>query len=797
MSRKKKKTKKQKLSSIERNIPLNEFPFDIGSEIKKAVQYHRSGELEKAEKIYKKILKINPNHSETLYLLGVTTHQLGNNDLAVNLIKKAIQNDPQNPTYYNYLGNVFKDKNELNEAISCYQKALQLKSDYAGAYYNLGTIFQHRGDLNEAISCYQKALHLKSDYIAASYNIGIAFHDLGKLSKAIFCYQKTIQLKPDQAEPYYNIGNALQKQGKLNEAISYYQKAIQLKPDYIETHNNLGITFYYLGKLNEAISCFHKALQLKPDYAEASNNLGNAFLEQDKLSEAISCYKKALQLKPDLAIAYYGMGNVLQEQGKIDEAISYLENAIQLKPELNEAYSHLVFQLQRTCAWQRLEGLTDKLDASTRKALDEGVKPTEAPFISIARHSDLSHNFAIAKSWSNDIDRAMSKLEIQFLFDEKRLYKRKIAVGYLSNDFCNHPVAHLMLSLFGLHNRDEFEIFCYSYGKDDGSYYRTRIKQDCDKFVDIRMLNHTDAAKCIYEDQVDILVDLMGHTRNNRLSICALRPAPIQVSYLGFPGTTGADFFNYIITDRIVTPKDHAPYYSEKFVYLSHCYQVNDYTQAISNKDFKKADFGLPEGSFTFCSFNQAYKIERIIFNVWMNILLQVPESVLWLSLESKTAEKNLRHEAELRGLKPERLIFSNRLPIDEHLKRLKLADLALDTQIYNGGATTSNALWAGVPVITLQGSHFASRMSASILTAIGLTELITYSLEEYETLAVRLTCNPEELQAIRQKLDKNRLVAPLFDTPRFVRNLETAYKEMWKIFLAGERPRQIDVVDG
>ena len=358
-------------------------------------------------------------------------------------------------------------------------------------------------------------------------------------------------------------------------------------------------------------------------------------------------------------------------------------------------------------------------------------------------------------------------------------------------------MAYLMLSLFGLHNRDEFDIFCYSYGEDDGSYYRKRIERDCDKFVDIHNLSYADAAKRIYEGQVDILVDLKGYTAGSKMEICALRPAPVQVRYLGLAGTTGADFFDYIITDRIVTPEDHAQYYSENFVYMPHSYQVNDHNQPISNKDWKRADFGLPDDSFVFCSFNQGYKIDPILFDSWMKILRQVPEGVLWLQQQiNEKAEKNLRQEAEARGVRSSRLIFTKRLPKDEHMARLRLADLALDTRIVNGAATTSDALWVGVPVITLQGGHFASCMSSSILTAIGLSELITHSLVEYEALAVRLAQNRGELQTIRDSLAKNRLTEPLFDTPRFTRNLEKAYKEMWKLFLAGERPRQVEVAE-
>ena len=592
------------------------------------------------------------------------------------------------------------------------------------------------------------------------------------------------------------MGNAFKDQSKLTDAILCYQKALEIKPDFSEVYNNMGTAFQGQGKSTDAVSCYKKALEIKPDYVSAYYNLGNAFQEQGEFNEAISYYQKTLELRPDYAEAYNNIGAMFQEQGKLSEAISCYQKALGLKPDYAEAYNNLFHQFQQTCAWQKTEGMAAKFDALTREALDSGIKTTETPFINIMRYTDPSRNFTVAKSWSCDVERITSNLKNHFPHDIRKSRKTKITVGYLSNDFRNHPMAHLMLGLFGLHNRDEFNIFCYSYGKDDVSSYRTRIRRDCDKFVDLGNLNYAIAAKCIYEDQVDILVDLKGYTRGNRIGICALRPAPVQVRYLGLAGTTGADFFNYIITDRIVTPEEHARYYSENFVYMPHCYQVNDHTQEISNKDWKKADFGLPEGSFVFCSFNQGYKIEPVMFNTWMKILRQVQESVLWLQRENEITERNLGLEAEARGVKSDRLIFAEKLPKYEHLARLRLADMALDTRIVSGAATTSDALWVGIPVITLQGSNFASRMSSSILTGIGLSELIVHSIEEYEVLAVRLAHNPGELQTIRQKLTKNLSTEPLFDTPRFTKNLENAYKEMWKIFMAEESPRQIEVME-
>jgi protein O-GlcNAc transferase len=754
------------------------------------------GKFDEAIDSYRLALSLKPDDAEVHKNLGNGLREKGKLDEAIASYRQATVLDPNNAEAHNDLGAALQNSGKLDEAIESHKHAIRLKPDYAEAYGNLGAALKEQGKLDEAIASHRQALSLKPDYAEAHHNLGAALQEQGKLDEAIASYRQALLLKPDYAEAYYNLGNALKIHGETDEAIESYKQAITLKQNYASAYVNLGTTFQGQGKSNDAISCYKKALEIKPDCVNAYYNLGNSFQGQGEFNEAISCYQKALELKPDYAEAYNNIGAIFQDQGELNEAISCYQKALDLKPDGAEIYSNLFHQFQQACAWQKTEGMAAKLDDFTENALDSETKTAETPLVSLARHTDPSWVFAVARSWSDDIARTMSTVKTHFSFDSRRSRKTKIVVGYLSNNFRNHAMAHLTLSLYGLHSRDEFKIFCYSYGKDDGSYYRTRIRQDCDKFVDIHNLNDAAAAKCIYEDQVDILVDLKGYTRGNRIGIYALRTAPIQVRYLGLPCTTGADFFDYIITDRIALPENHAQYYSEDFAYLPHCYQVNDHTQEISNKDWKKADFGLPEGSFVFCSFNQGYKIEPVMFNTWMNILRQVPEGVLWLQRENEITEKNLRQEAERRGVESIRLIFSGKLSKDQHLGRLRLADVALDTRLVSGAATTSDALWAGIPVITLQGSNFASRMSSSILTGIGLSELISKTLEEYESLAIDLVRNTSKLQMIRQKILKNRLVEPLFDTPRFTKNLEKAYKEMWKIFMAGGRPRQIDVVE-
>ncbi len=640
----------------------------------------------------------------------------------------------------------------------------------------------------------RRTMNLKPDNAEAHYKLGLEFKAQGRADKALSCFQKAVQSEPDHADAHLFMGILFQEQGQLEKAFSCYQNATRVKPDYAQAFNNMGNVLKARGNFDDAISHYQKALALKPDYAEAYNNMGIAFQDQGKFKEAVSCYQEALNRNSQFPEFYDNMGNSLQYQGQFEEAISCYQKALALRPDYAAAHSHLVVMMQQTCTWNGFKDLATRLDALTDAALNQGVKTVEMPLANLMRHANPRRNLAVARSWAADIARRMAASGIRFSSEERRLRKEKIRIGYLSNDFCNHPVAHLMVSLFGLHDRNEFEIFCYSYGRDDSSYYRKKIAQDCDQFTDLRHLNHGDAARRIHHDQVDILLDLMGHTQDNRLEISALRPAPVQVTYLGFLGTTGADFFDYIITDEIVTPAAHAPSYKESLVYLPHCYQINDHAQPSPGNLWKREDFGLPENGVVFCSFNEPYKIEPVMFDVWMRILSQVPGSVLWLLQRSGLAEKNLRQEAEARGVASDRLIFSGRLPLPEHLARLRLADLALDTRIYNGGATTSNVLWAGVPLITLQGGHFVSRMSSSGLKAIGLPELITHTPEEYEQLAIYLATHPDERRAIGQRLEKNRLTEPLFDTPRFVRNLESAYQKMWEIFLAGEKPRQIRV---
>jgi protein O-GlcNAc transferase len=740
---------------------FNNTLIDIDAELQKAIRMHQDGQLQKAEEIYKKILASVPDHSDAYHLFGFLSLQQGDYVLAASLIKKAINIDPSSPLYYNSLGLVFSALGQHDEAIDSYHAALAIHPDYAETHHNLGDALLEQGRYEEAAVSYKHALKILPQDAELHHHLGRIMEDLGNFDEALDCYRKALEIQPHNSEAYNDMGLVLRQQGKFAEALSSLQKAVEIKTDCVEAHNNLGNLLQDVGRLEAASECYRQALAIQPDFAKGYSNLGMACQGMGKSEEAVACFRKAIEIWPDYA----------------------------------SAFRHLVHQLQKDCSWSEMEAPAAGLDRLTKVSLDAGVRPAEDPFLNLTRHPNPAHNLAVARAWSTDICRRVADVKPGFSFDDRRFRSKPITIGYLSNNFHDHPMAHLLLGLFHLHDRNQFKIHCYSCDQEDDSLYRQRILRDCDKFVDLHDISHLEAARAIYHDRVDILVDLMGHTRGSRMEIGALRPAPIQVRYLGLAGTTGADFFDYLLTDKIVTPEFHALHYTENFVYLPHCYQINDYKQMPGNDDSLAEEPDLLTDGFVFCSFNQDYKIETVMFDCWMQILRRVPNSVLWLMARYDATVENLRIEAQKRGVDPDRLVFMERRSKPGHLARLSKADLALDTRIVNGAATTSDALWAGVPVITLIGSHFASRMSASILTAIGLPELIAHSIEEYEAIAVQTALDGDRLAGLRQKLARNRLTEPLFDTPRLARYLEQAYSEMWQIFQAGSKPRQLEVM--
>lgn len=627
------------------------------------------------------------------------------------------------------------------------------------------------------------------------YNQAVSFHQNNHLPESESAYRMALKLNPEFAEAHNNLGNVLKDQGRQKEALSEYRKALKIYPDNPILLNNIGNTLFDIGETIQAIKYLTKTIELDSDYAEAYNNLGNAYCFLGKHDEAIEAYSKALALNPNIPAIHKNLAELLVEVGRREDAITFYKQALTLEPQDYVAASALSNQMQYLCEWNGIEQLYEKLDKLVLiKAKDRNVY-LGSPFPAISRTDDLEQNFLVAKAASRNTVDLLPKLNKPFTFSKKKRLNERLTIGYLSNDFHDHATMHLMLGVLREHDKGKVRVKCYSYGEDDHSDYRKKVVQFSDEFVDISKLDNLAAAKRINSDGVDILIDLKGYTKDNRLAICAYKPAPIQATYLGFPGTSGADFFDYIITDKVVTPESHESYYSEKFAYMPDTYQPNDDQQIISDKLVSRPDFNLPEDGFVFCSFNQSYKIEPVFFDIWMRLLQQVEHSVLWLLVDNETAVNNLKHEAEKRDVDSERLVFAEKLPKELHLARIGLADLVLDTRIYNGHTTTADALWAGVPVVTMQGHHFASRVSSSLLQAIGLSELVTKDLDSYESLVLRIASSPNELEEIREKLHQNRNTAPLFDTVRFTRNLEAAYGMMWQRYVDGKKPDHFEVM--
>ncbi len=580
--------------------------------------------------------------------------------------------------------------------------------------------------------------------------------------------------------------------GQVSEAIKAFKKALELDPKFYEGWFNLGLVYQKSSRFAEAIKCYNKNIEFYAQNPFALKNLALCY-------SLVGDTKKALEIarllsgEGDSWESYFNLATTAQIAGDIEEGIKSYKKAIDLNPDFGLSYGQLYNLYVRICDWDRASKLLPKITKLNSTAIKNGGMPAELPYGNISRQQDPKMNFCIARLKANDIENKVKADLIQFVQDKKGMVNnKKIRIGYLSSDFHDHATVHLMMGLLRNHNRNDFEIVTYSHGVHDDSVYREKVMEAVDVFRDISGLNDKEAAISIYKDVIDILVDLKGHTNGNRLGIMALRPAPIQVTWLGFPGTTGGNFIDYIIADKVVIPKKEAKYYSEKIIYLPNSYQVNDNEQKIQDSRFKRKDFGLPKNPFVFSSFNQAYKITPETFASWMRILKEVPNSVLWLYEKMDLASENLKKEAKKAGLNPARLIFADNLPKEQHLARIKLADLALDTFTYNGHTTTSDCLWAGVPVVTLRGNHFASRVSASLLTAVNLPELITNSVSEYEKLAIDLATNPKKLLSIHYSLLSKRLSEPLFNTQKFTRDLEKGYKKIYQNFISGGKVKEI-----
>lgn len=798
----------------------NDTAARLALAIQEALPIHQAGELEAAERIYRQILTIQPNHPDALHLLGFIFHQRGQEEMAAESIGKAVEIAPDRPIFLNNLGIVLGTLGRKEEAISCYQRALKIQPDFYMALGNLGGILADQGQRESAIDCFHKALAIKPDSYEILNSLGNVLIKAGNHPEAITCYQKAIRLQPHLADAYNGMGTALRDQGNHDEAIACLKKGLDLHPNHFDMLNGMGNALLAQGKMDEALANFEKALKINPNHPNTYHNMGGALRSQGKFAEATQLYEKALAINPNLHQTYNSLGNVLHEQDRLAEAVACYQKSLSIQPndpdtlnniaiiqtdqgnllEAIDAYKKVVELSPRNlnaqcdvinlllymCDWQGMETRYQQM-----MALFPVLEKETSPFVFLALPTTPAEQRRGAELYMRNKYPQRDNMTATRAYDPQ---PQRIKIGYLSSDFQNHPVAYLTAELFELHDRNRFEITAYSYGPDDGREMRRRIMAASDHFVDLRPLTYPEGAQRILDDGIHILMDLNGFTKNARIQILALRPAPIQASWLGYLGTLGAPFIDYLISDTFITPPGCEADFTEKLVRMPECFQPNDRQRVISERTPTRQERGLPETGFIFASFNKSYKINPTLWDAWMAIMRQTPGSLLWLVTDNRWVEGNLRREAEARGVQSNRLYFVQKMPLADYLANYRLVDLVLDTHPYNSGTTASNALWAGCPMLTYAGKTFVSRQAGSLLRTVGLPELVTHSLDEYVALAVELAHNPARLAAMRQRLQANRLTSPLFDSPRFTKHLESAYEAMWHRFQTGSAPDHIEV---
>jgi protein O-GlcNAc transferase len=717
-----------------------------GVKLKQAVELHQRGKLDEAEILYQSVLKMMPKQFDALHLLGVIATQRGRHDAAVTLIGEALKYNSQSATAFSNIGFALDALNRHKEAIVSFDRALALKPDYAEAYNNRGN----------------------------------ALASLNRHKESLISFDRALALKPDYAEAYYNRGNSLHDLKAYEEAIESFDRALALKPGYPEAFYNRGNCLYRLKRYRDAVSSFDRALALKPGYAKALCNRGNALHDLNRYEEALASFEQVLALDPNHFDALSNRGSALMTMQRYGEAIKDFERLLSIDPDYKYARGKLLHSRMRHCDWTSFDQQRSRIQSEVH-AGKLSIMPFELIGVTESAGDQLLCSQILVKD--------KYPLSSTPLWQGERYKHDKIRIAYLSADFRDHATSYLLAGLFEQHDSERFETVAVSFGPAIPSNMRTRLEAAFRQFIDVRRANDRAISSLLRELEIDIAVDLMGYTKDCRPEILASRPAPIQVNYLGYPGTMGADFIDYILADRFVIPDNQRQSYSESVVYLPDTYAANDSKRRIADQTPTRAEVGLPETGFVFCSFNNSYKITPYVFDIWMRLLGNVEGSVLWLLATNTSAVENLRREAEARGIQSDRLVFAPRVKLEDHLARHRLADLFLDTLPCNAHTTASDALWAGLPLVTCLGSTFAGRVAGSLLNAIGLQELITRALTDYEALALRLAQDRDALAAIKATLAQNRYSYPLFNTSRFRRHIEAAYVTMWQRYQAGEPP--------
>ena len=747
--------------------------------------YTSRGQFGQAVEQLLRIAELRPRDAAAHRRLGDALFAAGLNARAAETFRRAIELEPTHPRSYNNLGRALARLGERDAAIDSYRQALALDPDYSLAHNNLGIELGESNRHDEALACYERALGINPQFAQAHGNRGNALLRLNRAEEALRSYERALALEPRNATAHCNCGNAFLQLHLVDKALASYETALRLWPDFPDGLNSRGNALREAKRMSEALASYDRAIALQPDHLEALSNRANILLELERFDEAIDCCDRILRLRPDFprALLYRGISLNFLGQLRYDEALRCFQRLWDADPAEPYALGFLLYASAMTCDWSRAALIPEGM-----RSIAAG-KPVISPLTLLALVDSAQAQLQCARNCI-----AHSHLPQAPIFTGEPRKHGKIRVAYLSPDLRDHALSYLMAGVFEKHDREKFEIFGVSFQQPVNNAFGARVLSSLDVFMDVREQTDEQAARMLNEMQIDVAVDLTGFTRGQRLNIFAHRPAPVQVSYLGFPGTSGAPYIDYLLADRFVVPPESRGHYSEQVVYLPDCFQANDDRRAIAPQRPTRTEAGLPEEGFVFCCFNSGYKITPQIFDIWCRLLAAWPASVLWMVAESEAARRNLAREASMRGIDPQRIVFAGREPYEPHLARMQLADLFLDTLPFNAGTTASDALWAGLPVLTCAGDAFAARMAGSLLHAVGLPELVTESLEAYEQLALELAASPATLAALRERLARNRDTHPLFDTARFCRHLESAYQTMYERHQAGESPVSFSV---
>ena len=787
--------------------------------LEKALSLCQKGDFKIAFDLCEQVIQLYPRQAEAMHLKGLIAVQTKDYSAAVTFFDKALTINSRNAKTYYEKANVLSQMQLFSKALDSYDMAIELDPQYADAYSNRGVVLAVSQRYELALDSYKKAISINPLHVDVYFNQGNTFLALQQYYEAIESYGKAIELNSGYADAYGNQGVAYMALKLYQEALDCYNRAIEINPLQVDAWNNRSYVFLKLNNLHQSLLGYDRAIVLNPMNSAAYFNRGRALAQLHRYAESLDSYNRSIDINPENSDVYGFRGVVLSGLERYSEAIESYNKAIELNsdnigflnnkgdafyllrrykdaadnygqvlflnPKDGYAFGMRLLTKMNMCDWRDIEdeafNLAKKLKHRERILV---------PFTILA----IDGVYKLQQEAAEILVNAMFLVRSELPVLQKYNRHKKIRIGYFSADFYNHATAFLMAEMFELHDRSEFEFIAFSFGPNSQDEYMRRISKAFDRFVDVRNLSDVEVAEMSRALEIDVAIDLKGYTHGSRTGVFALKVAPIQVNYLGYPGTMGADYIDYIIADPILIPERNREFYTEKIVYLPDSYQVNDSTRVVSEKVCTREEMGLPPEGFVFCCFNNNFKITPLRFDGWMRILGQVEGSVLWLLEDNETASANLRMEAVQRGVNPNRLIFAGRLPNKEHLARQKLADLFLDTFPCNAHTTASDALWVGLPILTRMGESFASRVAASLLNAIHLPELITTTEEEYEALAVELALNSKRLKRITRKLKKNRLTTPLFNTERFTRKIEEAYTEMYRRYQNDLPPDHIHI---